>query len=574
MCDGGPKRHQCSWFRVIDPAFSPQEVSFTTTLQGTGEHRPHKGKPFDSLAAISKSLIRLLTPPTGKSSDFLNCTDQFQGIRDFEVYYMKKLVQWFSTVIRLLTVLSIFASVQAYGQTHRKSAQPRSRIPATRKVSGRASRSVSAPNPSRHLNRQTRAAEIRRLRLEEARRRAEAARQAAIARQRAIDAAMRNDVQALIARDDLTGQDEQVRRVALNALGNHAGTVVVMDPRTGRVFAMINQEWAMRRGFKPCSTIKLVTGVAGLNERVIDPLTMNTASSSSHLNLTDALAYSNNTYFQQVGGQVGFDKMVSYARQLGLGQKTGINSPNEFAGSVPVFKSGFAVNHMSSHGDNFQVTALQLATLVSALANGGKVLTPYLPRDSQEESRRKPRVRRELNVEPETLSRMVPGMVGSVNYGSGRRAYNTQETVAGKTGTCIGDGGWVGLFTSYAPLTNARLAVVVIAQGTDAHGHFPAAVAGQIYRELSSRFGTPTNLQIANRNDSGRQRPASDPKAALDQEDAEADEVENRNTVRQVLLPVPSGNAKVVRPITDLKTAPKQAWAPNERPRRVTNKQP
>jgi hypothetical protein len=88
-------------------------------------------------------------------------------------------------------------------------------------------------------------------------------------------------------------------------------------------------------------------------------------------------------------------------------------------------------------------------------------------------------------------------MVGSVNYGSGKRAYDPQQTVAGKTGTCIEDGNWIGLFASYAPLVNPKLAVVVIARRTDGRGHFPAAVAGQIYRDLNHRFGTPTFLPIA-----------------------------------------------------------------------------
>jgi penicillin-binding protein 2 len=351
-------------------------------------------------------------------------------------------------------------------------------------------------------------------------RRAEAHRLAALARQRAGDEAMRNEVQTMIARDDTRGEDEQVRRVAVTALGNHAGTVVVMDPNTGRVYAIVNQEWALRRGFKPCSTIKLVTGVAGLNEKVIDPIDTARTSGAFHINLTDALAYSNNTYFQQVGGRVGFDKMIGYARQLGLGQKSGINTPDEFAGTVPLFKSGFAVNHMSSHGDDFQVTAVQLVTLVSAMANGGKLLRPYVPHNPQDEAKLKSRVRWQLRVDPEAITNMVPGMIGSVNYGSGKRAYSAQETVAGKTGTCVGEGGWVGLFASYAPVASPRLAVVVIARGSDAHGHFPAAVAGQIYRDLSSRFDTPTNLQIASRNlDTPSLR--KDPKAALDEEDTE-----------------------------------------------------
>ena len=92
---------------------------------------------------------------------------------------------------------------------------------------------------------------------------------------------------------------------------------------------------------------------------------------------------------------------------------------------------------------------------------------------------------------------MVPGMIGAVNYGSGKKAYRPEQTVAGKTGTCIGQGAWLGLFTSYAPVVNPRLAVVVITRGTDAHRHLPAAVAGNIYRALSPRFGTLINFQIA-----------------------------------------------------------------------------
>lgn len=214
---------------------------------------------------------------------------------------------------------------------------------------------------------------------------------------------------------------------------------------------MVNQQWALREGFKPCSTIKLVTGLAGLNEKIIDPADTIAISDSNKIDLTRALAYSKNDYFQQVGGQVGFNRMISYARQLGLGEKTGINLRNESQGSVPKLKSGFAVNHMSSHGDDFKVTALQLATLISAMANGGKLITPFVPRTAQEETRSAPRVRRLLSINSDSFKQMVPGMIGSVSYGSGRRAFNSQEIVAGKTGTCIEQGAWIGLFTSYAP---------------------------------------------------------------------------------------------------------------------------
>ena len=356
----------------------------------------------------------------------------------------------------------------------------------------------SAVKNNSTLQKHQRAAELLQLKRLEEKRRAEATRQAAIARQRAAEEAMRDNVKSMIANDDVSGEDAEVRRVALNALGSHAGTVVVMDPKTGRIYSIVNQEWALREGFKPCSTIKLVTGLAGLNEKVIDPNDTRNISDTNQVDLTKALAYSKNGYFQQVGGQVGFDKMISYSRRLGLGEKTGINLPHEFQGQMPVLKSGFALNRMSSHGDDFRVTALQLATLVSAIANGGKLLTPQVARTRQEDTKFKTKVRRTVNIERDVWQYMIPGMVGSVNYGSGARAYDPGATVVGKTGTCIEPGGmWVGLFTSFAPLANPRLAVVVIARGPDAHNHFPAAVAGRIYRDLNSRFGTPITQQVA-----------------------------------------------------------------------------
>jgi membrane peptidoglycan carboxypeptidase len=270
-----------------------------------------------------------------------------------------------------------------------------------------------------------------------------------------------------------------------------------MDPITGRIYTAVNQEWAYRRGFKPCSTIKLVTGLAGLNEKVIETSDTAEVSDRYRIDLTDALAYSNNTFFQQVSGKIGFNKMVGYAKLLGLGEKTGVNVPNEFTGQVPVERPNYSLARMGSHGDDFEVTAVQLATLVSAMGNGGRLLVPHIPKNAKEETNSKPKVKDQINIESDYFRRMVPGMVGAVNYGSGKKAYDPLQTVAGKTGTCIGSGSWVGLFTSYAPLANPRLSVVVIARGPDARKHFPAAVAGQIYRELNRRFGTPVNLQIA-----------------------------------------------------------------------------
>ncbi len=456
------------------------------------------------------------------------------------------------------------------------------------------------------LSKRERAAEMRRFgskhrrEIEEARRRAEAARQAAIARQRAIDEGMRNEAESNIAKDNTVGEDLEVRKAAVAALGHHAGTVVVLDPKTGRVYTVVNQDWALRRGFKPCSTIKLVTGVAGLCEKVIQPIETVSDGSNYRIDLTDALAYSNNQYFQHVGGQVGFDKMVSYARELGLGEKTGINYVNESPGKVPLFKSGYAVNHMSSHGDDFEVTAIQLAALVSAMSNGGRLLVPHVPRTVEENSTFKTELRRKINVENEAWKRMVPGMIGAVNYGSGKKAYRPEQTVAGKTGTCIGQGSWLGLFTSYAPVVNPRLAVVVITRGADAHGHLPAAVAGNIYRALSSRFGTQINFQIAegsddeatpggnrNKKAAALNEEAKETKAAAEAEENSNDAADTGNTAtaNPSLNNSPSTEKSKVKttsmPIENKPKTPVQAPAKtgandasDGRPRRIQPNQP
>jgi len=413
----------------------------------------------------------------------------------------------------------------------------------------------------------------------EARRRADAARLAAAARERAAEEAMREQVQAMIAKDDVSGEDPEIRRIAVNALGDHAGTVVVMNPKTGRVYSIVNQQWALREGFKPCSTIKLVTGLAGLNEKVIDPSNTIAISDSNRIDLTHALAHSNNEYFQQVGGQVGFSKMISYARLMGLGEKTGINARNEYAGQVPTSKTGFAVNHMSSHGDDFKVTALQLATLVSTMANGGKLVTPFFARTAQDEKRSTAKVRRTVKIDSESFQLMVPGMIGSVSYGSGKRAFDPQAIVAGKTGTCIDHGTWVGLFTSYAPLNDPQIAIAVIARGTDGRNHFPAAVAGRIYRDLNSRFGASGNLEIASKLPAIPATSAADTNTDVDEEEADAKDLADDSSSRQLDSNKPvwgdqrkAVQSKMKRTVMTLPSQPTQPAinnSPSQRARRV-----
>ncbi len=319
--------------------------------------------------------------------------------------------------------------------------------------------------------------------LAEQRRREQAAREAR-ARQLAFERGLKTETQANIANDDTEGEDLEVRRAAVSALGNHAGTVVVMEPQTGKILSIVNQDWAIRRSFKPCSTIKLVTGVAGLNEKTIDS-EGNIRNRNFKLGLDDALAHSNNTYFQAVGANVGNERMISYARALGLGEKTGINAENETAGKLPY---GNRNARIYSHGDDFEVTPLQLAVMVSAISNGGKLVVPQIPKTKIEKTNFRGFMRGQVDIPQENLQRVLPGMIGAVNYGTAKRASDYSLNIAGKTGSCIGQGTWLGLFASVAPVVNPKLSIIVITRGSGERGKYASGIAGQIYKSLSHRF--------------------------------------------------------------------------------------
>lgn len=319
--------------------------------------------------------------------------------------------------------------------------------------------------------------------LEEKRRREQAIR-AAQAKKRALENSFRNETVANIAKDDITGEDMEIRRAAVTALGNRAGTVVVMEAQTGKVLTMVNQDWAIKKSFKPCSTIKLVTAVAGLDKKLIDS-DGNIRSKKFRLNLDDALAYSNNTYFQQVGSDLGNEEMISYAQRLGLGQPTGINADGESAGKLPYGNKNLRIY---SHGDDYEVTPLQLGVMVSAISNGGKVIVPQVPRSKVQKTSFRGYMRRTITLPKENLQGVIPGMIGAAQYGTARRGVDATLGIAGKTGSCIEKGSWVGLFASVAPIVDPQYAVIVITRGQGERGKFAAAVAGQIYQVLGKRM--------------------------------------------------------------------------------------
>jgi len=163
----------------------------------------------------------------------------------------------------------------------------------------------------------------------------------------------------ITAGDVTTGEDPVVRQAAIDALGNMNGTVVAIEPTSGRVLAMVNQKLALSSGAQPCSTIKLSVALAALSEGLISKDTPVALGGRYRMNLTEALAHSNNAYFETVGSKLGFEKVAYYAHQYGLGELAGYDIPGEQLGSYPdepiPAKLG-GVGKMCSFGEGVSMT--------------------------------------------------------------------------------------------------------------------------------------------------------------------------------------------------------------------------
>jgi penicillin-binding protein 2 len=299
-------------------------------------------------------------------------------------------------------------------------------------------------------------------------------------------------------KDDISTYDDPVvRAAAVQALGKYNGSVVAIDPATGRILTVVNQKLAFSNGFIPCSTIKPTIALAALQEGIITRDSMIKVAPRRYMNLTEAMAHSNNTFFESLGSRMGFDTVSRYAHMLGLGELAGYNIPEEQSGTVtaePPKRGGVA--RMSSFGEGIQMTPLELASLVATLANGGTMYYLQYPRSEDAIRDFAPRVKHQLDIGP-YVSDIREGMQAAVLYGTAKSSYDHEgEQPLGKTGTCSDDGTRLGWFVSYANQENPRIALVVLVRG-HAHkdeGPYAAAIAGRIYHSLKE-----TNFFAADR---------------------------------------------------------------------------
>ncbi|BAZ32770.1 peptidoglycan glycosyltransferase [Cylindrospermum sp. NIES-4074] len=318
--------------------------------------------------------------------------------------------------------------------------------------------------------------------------------------------------------------DLELQKAADKALGKYQGAIVAIDPNNGAVLAMAShptfdpnifskqklsqKDWESVQGkdhplvnralsaFPPASTFKIITTTAGLESGKFSPDTVLQTFGSltvggvtfgewNHagfgpLGFPRAIAMSSDTFFYQVGRRVGGPTLIEWSRKYGLGQKTGLEFPNEESrGLVPdetwklkVLKTPWSVGdtiNMSIGQGALQVTPLQSAIMFSIPANGGYRVKPHFLKDHEEAKN----WRESLNLKQETIKVLRDGLRKVVSEGTGKSLdVPSIAPASGKSGTAEAGTGrpnhtWFG---AYAPSTQPEIVVVAFGENSGDHG--------------------------------------------------------------------------------------------------------
>ncbi len=302
--------------------------------------------------------------------------------------------------------------------------------------------------------------------------------------------------------------DRSLQRAATTALGERRGTIIIMDPQTGRVRAVVNPKLAFEENLPPGSTIKPFTALTALRSGLINQDSRNACREEyshdefhtvcSHprglppLNPTEAIAYSCNYYFGRLGERLNEPAFVSLLSEFGFGRKTGVNADGESPGKL--LRNGWRSQNAIGESDNFLATPIQIINAYSALMNGGHLLTPGVGGPEHFV----PKLQANLTIKDDQREIIVKGMRGAIRYGTAETAglYKLPGYIFGKTGTAtqingFRSQGWFIGFASDAGGENdsrtgperVRLAVLVFL--TKAHGSEAAEIARPIFEEFS-----------------------------------------------------------------------------------------
>jgi penicillin-binding protein 2 len=346
-------------------------------------------------------------------------------------------------------------------------------------------------------------------------------------------------------------------------ISGYNGAAVMLDPRTGEVLAFTSvpaydpnafasgidratwaslntddlrplQDRAIQGKYPAGSTFKMAVAAAALEEGIITPdfkvncpghavfygrsFACSLPNGRGHgvMDLRHAIEHSCNVYFYTIGNMVGIDKIHKWATLLGLGEKTGIDLPNELQGLVPSpeWKRATTKNHEKWYaGETISVsigqgavalTPISEAVYISTIANGGTRVTPHLLKAVDDGSGWKqsppPPPKSEVTLKPETIQAIRDGLWLVVNgAGTGGRARMVGYDVSGKTGTAqvisnegakaakgktdkdLRDNGW---FVFFAPRDNPQIAGAVMVE----HGGHGGTTAAPIARHVLDTF--------------------------------------------------------------------------------------
>ncbi|MEP7270274.1 MAG: SpoIID/LytB domain-containing protein [Acidobacteriota bacterium] len=291
--------------------------------------------------------------------------------------------------------------------------------------------------------------------------------------------------------------DAELARVAREALGEREGTILVIDPRDGRIRVVVNPRLAFEQTFPPGSAIKPFTSLAALRTGVAERKTRHLCSgryrteayeivcshpqSKSSFDLPQALAYSCNDYFGVLSERLSEGSFAAALSAFGFGRRTGINAVSEAPGHLP--EGDWSARIALGEGDDLLVTPIQLLSAYSALVNGGNLYRPRMaPRAGFGSD-----LRAALKVSPAHRSIIVDGMRGAVTFGTARDAKldSIGDFVFGKTGTSTTSSGFrtQGWFVGFAGESDARIGVLVFLKR--AHGSEGAAIARPIFESAS-----------------------------------------------------------------------------------------
>ena len=306
-------------------------------------------------------------------------------------------------------------------------------------------------------------------------------------------------------------QDKSLHDAAITALGDREGAIIIIDPRSGRVRAIVGggsvenggdggdgvsgvggvddgdrvvlsgEDIAVRMSFPPGSLVKLVTAWAGLESGAIDPDTVYECTGKvefdgeggafscwdprghGELNLVSAIAYSCNIYFYNLAGVTGAMPTYDALKRLGFGEKTGINLSGEVEGTIIPPDPDHFRDYVIGDTDNITATPLQIIVSLSALVNGGYLFVPRVVETPEEICDFIPEIKRKVEVN-RSLAILKTGMLESVRYGTGKPSGIEGIDIFSKTGT----GGFVGpvkkthgWFVGFAPARMPEIAVLV-----------------------------------------------------------------------------------------------------------------